>query len=346
MTQQNKITPDDCLRLDAKSAIHFGRQYFPIDQMVESINLHHAGERRLDAGETVMLARQLLYVKSAMIEISYPMLRAREVLPVDYEVPTGAESFSVVEWDQVGKAKLVTNYADDLPRVDVKAAETIRKIYSFGDSFAWSIQDLRRVAMGQVDLSTKKLRAAREVFERMVETLASVGDATLGLEGLLKASNVPVVALANAGTWATKIGAGNADHVIADVNKLINSIPTTTNAAHSATTVQMDINSHALISTTARSTTTDTTILQFLKANHPGVTFEAWFPCGLANATNNGPRLVAYQKDDIVAGLVIPQDFETFPPQERNLAWVMNCHGRCGGVAVNKPKAIAYMDGI
>jgi hypothetical protein len=342
---KQNINPADFLSLSTAEAIALGRKHLKLDSIVSAIDAAHSSQRRLDAGETAQLARSLLFVKAQSIDVSYPNLRARELLPVDGSVPPGAESYSVLEWDYVGEAKHITNYADDLPRVDAFVKETIRKVYGFGDSYAWSVQDLRRVALGLGELDTKRQQAAREVFERKVESLASVGDAVMGLEGILKAANVPVVALANAGTWATKATA-NPDHIIADVNKLINSIPVATNGVESADTVVMDIGNLALISTTARSTTTDTTILQFLRANHPGVNFSAWFPCGLANATNNGPRMVAYRKSAMTAELVIPLEFTEHPPQERNLAFVVNCEARCGGVAVHRPKGIAYMDGI
>lgn len=346
MGQIHKIDAKDFLRLDAADAIHLGRKHFRIDSIVAAIDAAHPSLRRLDAGETAQLARSLLYVKAQSIDVVYPNLRARELLPVDSSVPAGAESYSVISWDQVGKAKLITNYADDLPSVDAFASETIRKVYGFGDKYSWSVQDLRRVAMGLALLDTKRQMAAREAFERLLETLGSVGDTTLGLEGILKAANVPIVALANAGTWATKIAAANYDQVIADVNKLLNSIPVATNGTEDADTCVMDISNFALISTTARSSTTDTTILEFLKANHPGVTFSAWYPCGTADAANTGPRMAAFRKTNTTAELVIPQDFIEHSPQERNLAFVVNCEGRCGGVAVHKPKGIAYMDGI
>ena len=42
---------------------------------------------------------------------------------------------------------------------------------------------------------------------------------------------------------------------------------------------------------------------------------------------------------------MIPQEFEQFPPQPRNLSLIIPCHKRFGGVSLRYPMAITYMDG-
>jgi hypothetical protein len=56
--------------------------------------------------------------------------------------------------------------------------------------------------------------------------------------------------------------------------------------------------------------------------------------------------MVCYRKDPNVLELIVPQEFEQFPPQERNLEVVINCHMRCGGVVCYYPLAISFGDGI
>ena len=71
-----------------------------------------------------------------------------------------------------------------------------------------------------------------------------------------------------------------------------------------------------------------------------------WHKLDLADAAGTGPRMVTYQRDPEVLELVIPQEFEQFPPQARNLAFVVPCHARVGGVVVYYPLAIVYTDGL
>ena len=54
-----------------------------------------------------------------------------------------------------------------------------------------------------------------------------------------------------------------------------------------------------------------------------------------ADAAGTGPRMLTYQRDPEILELIIPQDFEQFPPQARNLAFVVPCHARIGGVVTH-----------
>lgn len=338
-----RIDASDVLRLDERTVLTLARRFVRLDAVVATINANadFTGDRRLDAGETAMLARQLLFLRAKMIDRDYAILKARTLFPISTDVPPGADTHSVQEWDHTGKAKRISSYTDDLPRVDVATSETPRKIHGYGDSFGYSIQDLRAAAMGKVELESKKMRAARDVFDRMVEELAAIGDADGGLEGILNGATIPIVSLAAGGAWSGKTG----DQVIADVTKLINSITTTTLGNNRATNVVMHLDGWQRLTTTARSATSDLTLLEFLQKAHPNTNFDFWSKCDNADAEGDGPRLLAYQNDEMVAELVISQDFEMFPPEARNLGFIVNCHGRCGGMAIHKPKAIAYMDG-
>ena len=73
---------------------------------------------------------------------------------------------------------------------------------------------------------------------------------------------------------------------------------------------------------------------------------ESWYKLNTADAAGTGPRALFYKRSPEVLELVIPQDFEQLPPQAKNLAFVVPCHARCGGVVVRYPVAMLYLDGI
>jgi hypothetical protein len=56
--------------------------------------------------------------------------------------------------------------------------------------------------------------------------------------------------------------------------------------------------------------------------------------------------MVTYAKDPDILSLEIPQPFEQFPVQERNLEFVIPAHSRIGGVIVYYPLAIKISEGI
>jgi len=297
---------------------------------------------RLDAGETAAFARQLEYIYARTFDVRYAELKARRYIPVDNSVDPGAEFYTYRQWDQFGMAKLIANYADDLPRVDVLAKEYPAPIHSLGSSYGYSIQDLRRAAMAGSQLDSKRAMACRRANEQAVDEIAAFGDADAGLGGFTNHANVPIIGADNA-PWSSATPL----EIIADLNKLVNSIVTATLETFTPDTVILDTASFQIMNTTPMSTTgdADKTILRFWLDNNPYVrNVDQWVK--LTDAGAGGvTRIVAYKRDPEVLELVIPQEFEQFPPQARNLAFVIPTHSRIGGVSVRYPLAMAYMDG-
>lgn len=78
-------------------------------------------EMRFDGEEDASLyfARELDYVKAKTYDRVYPELTALQMFPVTHEVPEGAETVTYYGYEKRGLARIIANYADDLPRADV-----------------------------------------------------------------------------------------------------------------------------------------------------------------------------------------------------------------------------------
>lgn len=297
---------------------------------------------RLDARETAILTRQLEYVKSRTYDVKYPAMAARRFIPVSTETPNGADSITYSQWDQYGMAKVVANAADDLPLVDVVAQEFTSPVKSLGDAYTYSIQDLRRVAQSGQPLDAMRAQAARRAIESAIDEIAAFGLPEARLPGLLNHANIPIVA-PDTGTWAT----ATAEEILADLNKLVNSIVTSTKNVHQPDTLLLDTASFALLASMPTGADLQRTVLRvFLETNPYIRNVDQWHKLDTADAAGTGPRIVAYQRSPEVMELEIPQEFEQFPPQARNLAFVIPCHARIGGTVVRYPLAIAFMDGV
>lgn len=297
---------------------------------------------REDANETAVFARQLEYVYSKTYDVKYPEFKARLFIPLDTSVPAGAETYTYRQFDEVGMASLIADYSTDLPNVTMFGKEFTGKCRSLGTSYTYSIQDVRRASLAGVPLETSLPRVARRVTEAKIDSIAAFGDAASGLGGFLNAANVPLIT-PTTGTWST----ATADQIIADLDKLVNSIVTTTNGIHVPDTLLLPIAQFLRLNNLQKSAASDKTVLQWYLENNPFIkNIDHWYLLDLANAALNGPRAVCYQRSPDVLGLVIPQEFEQFPPQSLNLAFRVPCHARVGGVKVTYPLAMAYMDGI
>jgi len=296
---------------------------------------------RMDDKYTAVLARELEYVRARTYDIVYPEKKARMLIPVDNEVPPGARTIRYDQWDLFGMAVVISNYADDLPMVDVMKQSFSSVVQTIGDAYQWSIEDLDEAAMVPgMRLSQRRAGAARLVMENKVEDIAAFGLPQGGLKGLLNHPNVTLVA-PDTGNWAT----ATAEQMVDDLNKLVQAVVDQTDETFLPNTLVMDSVSKGRLAS-KKFVNTDITAQKFFLENSEYIDrIETWYKCKTADAAGTGPRFACYKRDPIVLQLVIPKEFTQQPPQARNLAFVVPCHLRIGGVVVYYPLAIAYMDG-
>ena len=289
-----------------------------------------------------MLELQLEQMRSRVYEVQYTELKARRFLPVATDIDTGAETFSYEQTDEVGEAKIITNYSDDLPSASSKTEKITHHLVSLGDSFEYSIQDLRRAAFSGVPLDARKAKAARNAYERGLDGLAATGSAAHNIGGFVAAAGVEISTLAAAGAWSAKTSV----QILADLNKLVNEFITNSKETIMPDSLLLPTAQFLTLSQTQMDTTSSRTVLEAFRASNPSVNLiEPW---NVFDGAGVGPsdRMVLYRRDPEILEMVIPQEFEVFAPEPRNLAFVVNCHGRTAGTCIYRPLGVRYMDGI
>ncbi|MGN6701465.1 MAG: DUF2184 domain-containing protein [Burkholderiaceae bacterium] len=302
---------------------------------------------REDAGESIFFARQLEYVKGQAYDVKYPPLSAMALIPVSTEVPAGAETITYTQYDQVGAAKIIANYADDLPRADVSGKQFTSPIRGIGISYGYNLQEIRAAQMANANIDSRKMRAAMRGHEELVNKLAWNGDAVTGLPGLLSNTNISEYVLPNntAGTskkWADK----TADEILDDMNGIANSINTLTKGVHRPNEMWLPLAAYSLISTRPRSTQSDTTILEFFLKNQPFITSVKPVLEMVGAGAGGTDRMFVGEINAENLQMEIPMMFQQHAPQVRGLEYVVPCESRFGGVIVRYPLAFAFADGI
>ena len=299
---------------------------------------------RLDANEGIFFARQLEAIKSRAYDVKRPKLSALEVMPVSTETPEGASTITYRQYDSVGAAQIIANYANDLPRADVTGKEFTSPVRGIGISYGYNLQEIRASQMTGTPLSEKKMRAAMRSHEELINRLAWFGDTEHGLPGFLTNPNIPAYTVTADGTGSSKLWVNKtADQIIRDVNGIINQVRTQSKDIHRANTVIMPLEQFAYISSAPRSSTTDTTILAFLQANNPGVTFRAVLEL---DGVGGLDKLVAGEFSVDNMQLEIPMAFRQYSPQQKGLEFEIPCESRFGGVIIEYPLALAIGDSI
>jgi hypothetical protein len=301
---------------------------------------------RLDANEGVFFARQLEFIKSQSYDVKRPQLNALRLLPVSTATPEGATTITYRQYDTVGLAKIIANYANDLPRADVSGREFTSPIRGIGVSYGYNMQEIRSAQFAGVPLASRKMTAAMRAHEELINRLAWSGDTENGLPGFLTNANIPAYTVPADGTASSKLWtAKTADLIIRDVNGIINLVKTQSRGIHSANRVMMPLEQLAYIASVPRSSTSDTTILEFLQRVNPGVAFEGVLELDQAGAGSTD-LLIAGEFTIDNMQLEIPMLFRQYSPQQKGLEFEIPCESRFGGVLIPYPLAFAAGTGI
>lgn len=297
---------------------------------------------RIDDAYTAILAGQLEQVKAQTYDVKYPGFKARQFLPVDTTVPPGTQMISYAQWDEYGMAKVIANYADDLPLVDVVARKYSSAVTVVGDAYQYSVNDLQVSALTGLALDQRRANVARRAIERAFDEIAAFGVPQQNMPGFVNHPNVPIVA-PSVGTWGT----ASADQMLADLNKLVNTIVSSTRAIHTPDTLILPQKSFQAASQKYfGAAAPNVTVLQaFLNTNPYIRNIDQW-PLLDTAGVGGTARAIAYERSNEVVELAIVEEFTQLPPQARNLAFVVPCHASIGGVVVRYPLGIAYMDGL
>jgi hypothetical protein len=305
---------------------------------------------KLDAAENIFFARELEQIRARSYDIKYAERKIRMLVPVDNSIDPGAEVVTYSQYDRVGVAKIISSYAEDLPRADVKGKQFSVTVKGLGSSYGFSVQEIRAARMAGKPLDARKADAARQAIEDKIDSIGASGDAATGLVGLLNIANAQTYTItAGAGgqtTWNTGATPKTGLEVIKDMNSAVHTIVTTTKEAEKPDTMLLPVDKYAYIASTPLQAGSDTTILQFFLRNSPYITsVEPWDKLTGAGA---GPtnRMMVYRRDPDALQLVIPQEFESFPPEQEGLNSVIACHARTAGVQCYYPMSILYADGI
>lgn len=296
------------------------------------------GIEREDQG--IFLARQLDYVKTRIYEAETPSLTGLELVPVSTEVPEWAESFTYRTFDEVGMAKFISNYADDLPRVDVIGKEETLKLKSMGDAYGYSLDEMRLANAMGTNLPERKGRTARRAIDQLVNKVALVGDEDHGFHGFTNHPNLGTTAVG--GSWTADATAGDA--ILQDLLAMYDAVQVQSYDNHTADTLAVSPKRRsALVSKNVNSGGQWQSVWSAFRAIHPNVTLIASTEL---EASEGAGEAVMYERNVDNLSIEVPRPFEQLPAERRNLEMVVDCIAKASGVAIYRPLALTKATGV
>lgn len=302
----------------------------------------------LDANEVAYFLRQLVVIASKTYDKKFPDLKARMLVPVNNQTGAGASIYAFEQYEAVGRAKVVSSAAMDLPRVDVVGREDQVRIRQIADKYGYTTKEIRNAARTKTNLPDKKANFAREAWEQKVDNVGAVGDTEWGLYGLLNQTTATIYTIPADGTgssalWSTKTPA----LILRDLNGIVTNQVNLTKETFPPDTMVLPVDKYNLISTTPWSANSDTTIKQQFLNNSPYIKqIIPWHYCTNAGAGGAIDRMVVYKKDPDNLEFVIPLEFTSYEPQMKNLSYEVACEGETAGVVLYRPLSMSYGDGF
>ncbi len=310
---------------------------------------------RFDSVEqaSVFFARELDYIKTETYDIEHPEMTALSLFPVSSEVPEGAETFTYYSYDKTGMAKIINNYATDLPRADVKGEPHTGYVKSIGDSYGYSVQEMRASRMAGKSLDVRKGESARYAADYMANKIAWAGDKKHKLMGILSEDNdIPKYVLSTVtvdGVEHTEFIYKSADQILYDINGMQKYVSKLTKNVEKPDTLVLPSNVYIDLAT-RRIPDTETTVLKFIMDHAPYLkeireANEIQAESTDINPTGSNVGLL-FTNNEKKLTLEIPMHFYQYPLQEKGLEIEIPCEERVAGMVIYYPLSALIVEGI
>ena len=306
---------------------------------------HNSQSLLADSNLSAFFLRELESIEAQSYDTKYKMLKAFDLFPIDTSDNAGAATSTYRRFTKMGVAKIICDYADDAPRVDVYGEEVTTKIYTVGDSFGYSRQEIRESQMTGKNLNTMRAETAKRASDEKLNSLAWSGDSNYNISGFISYSGITAYSTPNgaAGTpqWSTK----TPDEILADMNGIVTSVINSTNGVEQPNTMIMPISQHRLIST-VRVTDTNETILSFYLRTNGIINKVDWVTELSGAGTGSSDRFMVYNNSRSNLAFKIPLPYQQLPPQEKGYGFEILTETRTAGIVIYYPLSVAYGDNI
>lgn len=296
---------------------------------------------------------QLASLESKVYEAKYTNINFMELIPVSTDLPDWADHWDYVSYDAVTVGKFIGSSADDLPKVGLQANKTSVPIGYAGNSYDYSLDELRKSQQLRIPIDATKGRMAFRGAQEHTQTVAYFGDLPRKMTGLF---NNPNVALDNSVVdWNTATG----QEIIDDMNGLFIKVWTDSANVHVPNTLVLDSTRYSLISSRRMDSGTDTTVLEFFMRNNLYTSLTGQRPLVAprlqltaavlaANGVSNGnkDRMMAYELAQDNLEMQNPIPWRALAPQMKGLSIEIPCEYKMSGTEIRYLFSAAYRDHV
>lgn len=321
--------------------LHYDEADLPALKSVAAAVLAAAGNAVLREDVGILTARELDYVKKRVYERKLPEMPVLSLIPRDSEAPEWAQTVTYMVYDKVGMAKIIANYADDLPRADVSGVERTVKVRNLGVSYGFNVQELAASAALGKNLPTRKADAARMAVEVKLNQIAVFGDEQHGLFGLANHPNIGVTTLPSGKNWLTDNP--TAAELIKDVGAMYDAVLVQSQNVHRPNAFWLSVRHAALLKNTLVPDSGGKTVWERLRERYADVRFVELAELSGIGYGGKG-KLFMGEFDAMNVYHDTPEAFRQHAAEVRGLEVVVACTAATAGVVVPYPLALTYAE--
>jgi hypothetical protein len=289
----------------------------------------------------LFLSRELETILSKVLTVEYADLKYAQIIPVATgEVAESSESYTYRVFDSQGKMNVIQDKASDLPRADILRKEVTLPVRSLGGAFAYTVHEVRAAAsVPGMNLEARRANALRRASEEAVNEIALFGNAPSGMKGFLNSSEIDKVV---PNKWFDN---ATTDEMLEILNEAPTRIVQGSRMKETPNTMLVPYDVYRVISTTARSASSDETVLSFFLKTNPFIrSIEPINELAAANSVLSKDRIVCYDRSPEKLQLHIPRTLELLAPERKGLEFSVAGHMRVGGTAIYYPKSVLYVE--
>lgn len=283
---------------------------------------------------------QYSQTEAKIYETKYRKIVFQDFIPIDTSQPEWVDEVSYISYDAVTVGKFIGANAKDLPQSDLNAAKSTVPVFYGGNSYGYSLDELRKSQQLNVPLDVTKARMTLRGFQEHAQRVAFSGDTDRGITGLFNNANV---ALTNA---AINFTTATGQDLVSYLNDILISVWQDSAETHLANVLAIPSDDFAIISGRRMADGTDTTIIEFLRANNlytavtgQPLTIKPSFELKTAGA-GGVSRYMAYELNDDNLVMHMPMPWRSLAPQPTGLRIEIPCEYKFGGVEFRDRKSV------
>jgi hypothetical protein len=303
-------------------------------------------KNRLDRAESAFFARETEYILTRTFDAKPPENKGLLLVPMARGLPLGITEITYRRYFEAGESKVIADYAEDYPRVDVFGEEYTAKVYDIGDSFGYSIREIRNSMRTGKRLDQRRAMAARKANERKLNKITLLSSTDCGTFGLLDYPGITEATLPADGTSGSKSWNNKTpDQILRDITDLLNAVIHPTNGAEVPDTLLLPLKIWTRL-TTLRLGDTEISLLKYIRDNFPQITRIDWLNelAGMGAGGSNRVFIGKFDADHVENQIVTY--FEQLDTERKGGTYTIPCQSSTAGVIVYYPQAFAFADGV